>query len=83
MGKIKENLLLNSFENGEDLAKFEVSEGVKIERSTEHVTHGRYSLKVTFPGSSLSFLNTVDIPSIDLPLERLFSGQFPAVFKHS
>ena len=72
MGKIKEDLLLNSFENGEDLSKFEVSEGVKIERSTEHVTHGRYSLKVTFPGSSMPFLNTVDIPSADLPPERLF-----------
>src|SRR3989304_5327405 len=45
---IAEELKIASFETDEDLAKFEKSEGVIIERSNEHVTDGKYSLKATF-----------------------------------
>ena len=46
-GKVISLAGINSFETQEDINKWKVGEGVKLEQSTEHATDGKYSVKVT------------------------------------
>ncbi len=68
---VDKELLLNSFEKEDDLARFEHSEGVRLERSTEHATDGKYSLKATFSSkvsgddNLLIWINYPDYPIND------------------
>ncbi len=47
-GVTAEEQLISSFETEEDIAKWERTDNVILERSTERVTDGKYSLKATF-----------------------------------
>ncbi|GEM_PF-6019122 len=71
---VANELKITSFETDEDLAKIEKSIGVILERSMEHVTHGEYSLKVTF----LADASGKD-PSIrtEYPQRIFFSIRYP------
>lgn len=42
-----QELRITSFENPDDVHIFDVAQGITVERSTEHVTDGKYSLKIT------------------------------------
>lgn len=65
---IRAGVLLTSFENEDDLKALDVQQGITIERSTEHVTGGTYSLKLTVSSKAPSkWLNlTFTLPVKDL-----------------